>query len=86
MKVLINGGDKERFIHIKDTPKPCPFCGGEATLIVYDDFCGLNSEIMCGSNLDPDCLVGMILSKRHDCQDEPENVEILVDAWNRRVI
>ena len=53
--------------------KPCPFCGGEARLLVNDGV-----KVICSK-----CYVGT-MSMKDVMWQESNAVETVVAAWNRR--
>ena len=59
---------------MKEKLKPCPFCGGEAELVIYGEFSGLSPDLFCTK-----------CPARMRCrEDDTESIEKLIKAWNRR--
>lgn len=54
--------------------KPCPFCGGKARLFVGDGV-----RVICSK-----CYAGTMI-QRDSVELESNAVEMVVEAWNRRV-
>lgn len=54
--------------------KSCPFCGGKARLLVNDGV-----RVICSK-----CYAGTMI-QRDSVERESNSVEMVVEAWNRRV-
>lgn len=79
MKIQTNRGAKLIEIDVKEAPKPCPFCGGEAEL-VFTNTSVPHPYVRCktGDFLTPRC--HGVVQAFYDYKTADEAIE----AWNRR--
>lgn len=63
-----------------DKLKPCPFCGGEAKMVIREDDGGYRAEIHCMSS----CEIGCYAVSQHWALKKSWAEDDAVKAWNRR--
>ena len=69
--------EKDRDVTRRYILERCPFCGGEAILIVPDELTGLSPEINCENRESLICTARMT-------RKEHSEIPLLIRAWNRR--
>ena len=62
--------------------KHCPFCGGEARMIVLEEDGGYSANIYCSS----DNLIGCFTRQFHWALKKEWAVETAINSWNRRTL